>query len=172
MDQENYLGQKRLTPANWHQPDQAWRVFGGPDQYGNHIALTQERWADEVFEPRLNDSAPEEVKALFEVARGAMLYAYFYYPVMTLASEQLYRVTDAALIKRLEGQPNCKDFKGRISMAIKLGIIPSQEEARWDATRELRNYASHPKRQSILAPGNALSALSITARQINLLFPV
>ena len=113
---------------------------------------------------------PVHIRELYEIARGTMLYAYYYYPVMSLATEQLYRVADTALSERVKNLTKAKDFRQRICAAIEHGVIREQDQNSWEATRELRNSSSHPKTQSIVLPGQAITSLSITSDQINSLY--
>ncbi len=50
------------------------------------------------------------------------------------------------------------------------GVISSPESVRWHAARQLRNAASHPERQMILTPGNAIGILERVGDDINSLF--
>ena len=72
-------GFKCLNPNNWLQPD-----FGPvlwPDPEG---APPGTGWLIDVLGPQLSASVPSEVLKLFEVARGAIVYGYLFYPLMTL----------------------------------------------------------------------------------------
>jgi predicted nuclease with RNAse H fold len=162
---------KKLALHNWHEPDVP-RSFPG---------LTEEVWLSAALEPKLTDAVPEEVVRLFEVARGSILYGWFFYPLLTLASEQLHRVQEAAvrarskavgisLTKQVNGRTATVNFQTLISELHGRGIIRDEELEAWHATRKLRNWSSHPAAQSILPPGMALSAIDVTARHINQLF--
>src|SRR5205823_2457300 len=84
-------GLKKITLQNWQTPDIP-RTFN----------ITGEQWVQRVLEPKLSANVPEEVEKLFEVARGSMIYGWFYYALMTLAAEQLFRVCELAAKKRCE----------------------------------------------------------------------
>lgn len=170
MDDQRSLGHKALTIENWAQADPAMAHFGGPDSTGNFQSLDQDIWAREVLSCKLAGDVPVDIRRLHDVARGAMLYAYFFYPIMTLAAEQLYRVVDAALATRTRHLDPRRTFGQRINAAIKEGVISEKERLRWEAVRELRNMASHSESQSIYAPGMALTTLAIATDQINDLF--
>lgn len=105
-------------------------------------------------------------------ARGALVYGCFFYPLYTLAAEQLFRVIEAAIVHRCEqlGAPNMRNLQSQITWLINRGIIPSAEADRWDAARQLRNIASHPTNQAIFTPGMALNFLEGVANDINALF--
>lgn len=140
---------------------------------GRSRLITGDEYLNHILEPKLVASVPTDVQALFEVSRGAMAYGCFFYPLYTLAAEQLFRVAEAAVIhkcKALRALKSKGTFKERIDWLMDEGTIPQSELKRWEAIRELRNIASHPDRQSILTPGNAVGLLEDIAEQINSLF--
>jgi hypothetical protein len=166
------FGFKKITPSNWLDPDKVLRGFVKMSSTRAQ-PLTADDYLRHILSPELIESVPKDVRALFEVARGAMIYGYFFYPLFTLAAEQLFRVSEAAVSHKCKalGAPKSKrKFIEKIEWLINNGIIPSSELIRWDAIRNLRNAASHPERQSILAPGNAIGLLEGISRQINSLF--
>ena len=167
------FGFKEISPNNWLEPDTALRGFVRMSSDGQTQTLTSDDYLRLILNPKLIEAVPTDVQALFEVARGVMVYGYFFYPLYTLAVEQLFRVADAAVLHKCKasGAPNStKTFEKRIKWLVDKGIIPHSELTRWDATRKLRNMTSHPERQSILMPGNAIGILEVTVRQINTLF--
>ena len=173
-DPDIHHGFKRLSAENWQMPDVT-------KFYPN---LTPETWSKRYLLPQLDPKVPTEIAALFEVARGSMIYGWYFYPLLTLAAEQLYRVVEAAARQHCEtaGIPTHKpakpgkaatratNFDENIKALVKTGIISQPDLIRWDATRQLRNWASHPNRQLIQDPGQARSALKTSAELINRLF--
>jgi predicted nuclease with RNAse H fold len=169
-EQDIHFGMKKLSMGNWREPDVP----------KNFPGVTEEVWVSAVMKPKLIAAVPEEVVRLFEVARGSILYGWLFYPLLTLASEQLLRVQEAAVRERCKqaGVPlkqkkhptQDRHFKDLIDDLSAKQIIPDDERPAWDAVRNLRNSASHPSRQSILPPGLALADIEVTARQINQLF--
>ncbi len=128
-----------------------------------------------ILKPNLNETVPTEVKALFEVARGSLVYGYFFYPLYTLGLEQLFRVAEAAVTRKCKTMEApraiCKGgFLKKVKYLVEMKVIPNQKEEIWNAIRGLRNIASHPQDQSILAPGEAIGKLSRIADEINSLF--
>lgn len=77
-----HFGMKKLALHNWREPDVP-KFFPG---------LTEDVWVDETMKPQLVAAVPEDVVRLFEIARGSILYGWLFYPLLTLASEQLHRV--------------------------------------------------------------------------------
>jgi hypothetical protein len=84
---------KRLTEANWREPDLASEAFGEINlATGERRPMTAERWVQRILAVGLSEDVPAEVKDLCEVARGVLLYGYFFYPLYMLGDEQLHRV--------------------------------------------------------------------------------
>lgn len=170
---ETHHGFKRITPENWLEPD-VTKLF--PD-------IPPRSWVEAHLAPNLSPQVPEDILALFEVARGAIIYGWFFYPLLTLGAEQTQRVMEAAARQRcLElgiAQPKVNQKTGRrteprffeqIEALVARGTIGPGEAQRWKATRNLRNHASHPGRQTILSPGMAWGTLHTCAELINKLF--
>jgi len=166
-------GFKEITPSNWLEPDRVLRGFVRVLPDGRSRPITGDEYLNHIFGPRLLESVPKDVQALFEVARGAMAYGYFFYPLYTLAAQQLFCVADAAILHKCKalGAPKSKGtFKKRIDWLVDEGTIPKSKLDRWEAVRSLRNAASHPDRQSIFTLGNAIGLVEDITQQINSLF--
>ncbi|SRR5258707_7611595 len=169
---ETHFGFKRITAANWQRPDVP-RLFE---------LTTPSNWIEAHLQPRLSPNVPQEIASLFEVARGSMIYGWFFYPLITLGAEQSYRVLEAALRKRCEqagiqikrltkkGKMIDTRFAENIESLVRAGIIPVADVPRWDIARILRNLASHPDSQSIMTPGITISLLSSVTDLLNSLY--
>jgi hypothetical protein len=168
------FGFKEITPSNWLERDDVLKGFVRISPEGQQVRpITSDDYLRDILKPELLESVPTDVQALFEVARGAMAYGYFFYPLYTLAAEQLFRVAETAIAHKSKtlGVPKSNDtFEKRIGWLVDREVIPSSERVQWDAIRTLRNIASHPEYQSIHTPGNAIGTLGNIARQINSLF--
>ncbi|HBZ82756.1 MULTISPECIES: hypothetical protein [Brevibacillus] len=168
------LGFKKLTIDNWLEGDKTSDYFVWFSEEKQEFYKPSKEQRVEVFlEPTLDDVVPEEVKRLFEVARGCLLYGHFFYPMYTLGLEQLYRVLELAVTLKctsINAPESINNFNKRIEYLIDNKIIPQSESISWHATRRLRNYSSHPSGQTILPPGEALRTLIMTTERINNLF--
>ena len=167
------FGFKEIILSNWLEPDDALKGFVRISPDGQPHTITGEEYLQHILRPKLHASVPSDVQALFEVARGVMVYGYFFYPLYTLAVEQLFRVVEATLAhkyKALRAPKSRRTFEKRIEWLVEEGVISRQESARWHAARQMRNAASHPERQMILTPGNAIGILERVADDINSLF--
>ena len=167
------FGFKEIDITNWLEQDFIMKAFVRIDSQNGTIQMEGEDWVSVILEPELEESVPENVQALFEVARGAMVYGYFFYPLYTLAVEQLYRVAESAVHHKylsMDASKSFRNFAKRIEWLNSQGVISDTELIRWDAIRNLRNFASHPESQSIITPANAIGTLEIVAHLINPLF--
>lgn len=167
-------GFKQLTRNNWLEPDHASDSLKAVHrETGEMVELTGEHWLEEILHLELEDCVPQEVHALFEVARGAMVYGWFFYPLYMLGAEQLTRVGEAAVSHkwdRLDAPDETRSFKSKLDWLRAHGHLSDEEEDRWDRLRQMRNSASHPKRQGIINQAVALGLLESVVRDVNQLF--
>jgi len=168
------LGFKQITQDTWLKPDRISTSFLlVPPETGVDDIKKGEIYLDMILQPRLNEDVPIEVIKLYEVARGALVYGYFFYPLYTLACEQLFRVGEAAIIFRCKTfSPRLakRTFEKKIEFLFKQRILNELEKQRWHALRELRNISSHPVDQFIYPPGPVIGILAHMAEDINSLF--
>lgn len=100
-----------------------------------------------------------------------MLYGFLFYPLYTLGSEQLFRVFEAALkhkCKMAEAPSELHGFGALQKWLEARGYLA--EPWRWDAVRETRNETSHPERQFLVTPHQALRDLETSVGLIDSLF--
>ena len=163
---------KKLTPDNWLTADSTADGFVKMSG-GVSSPMDDEQWTREILRPTLSDSIPKEIRTLFEVAQGVMCYGCFFYPLFTLGSEQTFRVLEAAVQERCEALPvprGRQTFKGRLDWLHQHGHLSDERYRQWNATRELRNEACHPDRQSLFDPPLAVGNLRLAAELIEDLF--
>ena len=175
------LGFKRITVANWQERDM-------PVGFSR---LTPDSWVDHNMQPQLGPNVPANIAALFEVARGAMVYGWFFYPLITLAMEQCSRVLEAGVkaccsghgiptqrldkngspLRTKNGRLIDTSYSENIAMLIDAKVIPPNDADLWKIARELRNLFSHPERQMMFPPAHTLAMLQTTSDRLNELFP-
>jgi hypothetical protein len=172
MDDHVHYGFKKITVENWAQPDM-------PSYFPQ---VTKDLWLAEITKPQLNAKVPDEICALFECARGLFVYGFLFYPLCMLAAEQFHRVAESATAAKCKaiglpvqfcnkkGKIQPHSFSDNIGRLIKKGAIAKSQLAWWDSTRKLRNFGSHPERQSLMPPGMLLPIIHRTAEHINHLF--
>jgi hypothetical protein len=173
MTDSIHHGFKQITVSNWKEMDDIIQ-FPSP--------VRDETWLKACLKPQLKTDVPNEVVAMYEVARGSMIYGWFFYPLITLATEQFHRVQETAArekCRHLGIAPAKFTKKGTllepkhsevIEALVRHGTIKKSDEVRWHAARRLRNSSSHPQHQSILLPGMSLGVLKSTTELINKLF--
>jgi hypothetical protein len=161
---------KTLTLESWRTADPIGKLFVPPidPSRGEEVA---DAWARAFLEPKLSERVPGAVRQLFHVAQGVMVYGYYFYPLYTVGSEQLYRVLEAALLHKcaelnaptkLRGFGKMLEWLAANNCRINLEV--------WNAVRHMRNSGSHPEIQSISTPGMALNDLDIALRLIEDLY--
>jgi len=173
MPTDKTFGFKQLTVDNWLEGDNILTVFATLLPDGRIETITAKEWARRILEPQLDETVPSEIQRLFEVARGTMLYGFLFYPIYTLAIEQVSRVAETAVSHKCQtmGSPKkVETFNQRIDWLIQTGIISNEAAAKWHTIRGFRNDSSHPKDQTIFAPSNAIGILQFITEQINSLF--
>jgi hypothetical protein len=167
------VGGKQLSLDNWTEPDATSAQFGQLSPLIGPRPMDGQDWARAFLAVELKPHVPESVRELFAVARGVLLYGWFFYPLFHLGEEQLYRVVEAAATacyETLGGPRSRPSFAEAVDWLTKRGVIPGDDRERWIAIRRLRNAASHPDQQSVMVPGQALGTLKATAHDINRLF--
>jgi len=169
-DQEKRLPFRQLTPSNWAEPDPILQhlVLIRPD--GSQSPVSGSGLAEGFLDFQLNEAVPRSIRAMFEVARGTMCYGFFFYPLYTLGTEQLYRVAEAGIRHRCGGKKRAK-LADLIDQLVAEGVVPEDQRSRLDALRLLRNYSSHPEDQTILLPGDARNTVERVGELLNALFP-
>jgi hypothetical protein len=174
MAEEARLGIKRLTLANWTEPDPADKHFVRYSRFlQGMVAMDGGDWARLFLGFDLQDHVPDEIQDMFEVARGAIIYGWFFYPMYQLGQEQLFRVSEAAARRccdALGNESERQSFYRSIEFLVREGAIGADDRHRWEAARKLRNSSSHPERASVMPPGAIASLVEATAADINDLF--
>lgn len=167
-------GIKVLRLENWMSPDPLMGNLVMPsDDSGIFSSMSGDDWASTILEPNLAERVPNEVLRLFEVARGSMLYGYFFYPLYTLAFEQLTRVAEAAVsekCKQIGTGKSINTFDKKLKHLQCKNVLSDAKKREWDSLRTLRNIASHPDQQTIFPPGLVVGMVAKTAGLINELF--
>lgn len=166
---------KIINEDNWLEVDPTSAILMKVNTAdGTFGFMSGEDWVSAFSGFELTEDVPETVRELFEVARGSLAYGYFFYPLCTLACEQLLRVAEAAaeekckLIKAPKKKTN--RFKDKIQYLSDEGFISHQDFILWDSFRGLRNNSSHPERQSKFSLGMIVPILEEVSSEINKLF--
>lgn len=172
-EKANPSGFKSLTLENWTDADPVNRHFARLSPLVGPVAMDQNDWARNLLAVELSREVPSEIKNLFAIARGAMLYGWFFYPLFRLGEEQLYRVLESAAryrYRKAGGPKQRPTYFEVINFLVAMGLIAEDERERWTAARKLRNHASHAERATVVPPGFALRMLCAGASDIDRLF--
>lgn len=163
---------KTLTASNWLEPDPVLQLFVGRLVDGQPQPLTGDDWLGHILAATLADAVPQEIQELFAVARGALAYGYFFYPLYALAFDQAFRVAEAATeVKcRRMGAPALPSFRSRVEWLSARKVWDAYGATMWGHYVTIRNEASHPKYQSIQSPGGAIETFWDIAARIDALF--
>lgn len=130
MFQTNF---KRTTPDNWLDPDPQSAHDDPRD------------WIRRVNALKFDAAVPDDVCEAFVFAVGAIGYAHFYGPILTLVSHQVLRVADFALDRFFDrrAMEKPRTFGERLERMKSDGLLSGPEYNRWDGIRRLRNAATH-----------------------------
>lgn len=161
-NQDQFLQFSRITPENWLLPDRKnYAPFG----------ISQDAWIQLFLAAKLKPTVPKDVVRVFEIARGAMIYSWFFFPLATLGLEQCTRVGEFAIRERcrtLPGKPGT--FAENLATLLAAGVISAEDESRWQAMRSLRNDSSHLDGFTLTDPGEASWCMNSVVELINSLF--
>jgi hypothetical protein len=166
-------GFKNISPANLLDHD---------DHPSHPSRLRGEKWVRECLKPQLDESVPEEVAFLFEVARGSMIYGLFFLPLAALATEEGFRVLEAGarhrckqleLAKKKSGKANAfpeEAYADLVTALHRAGKIPKEDLDIWQSMVFLRNSSSHRTSAAIRTRQEAIKQLAYIAELLNRLF--
>jgi hypothetical protein len=159
---------KRVAFENWLDMDSSWQGTYGMDCTDE----AKRAWIEHVKSFTLSASVPEHIEALFATVLNALAYSYFYYPLMTLCSEQALRVVEAALREKCNQMraPPLSSIKSTVDWLIARQGISTSDRDRWEALRMLRNHSSHPRSPSIINVAMMQIHIETAAEFINHLF--
>jgi hypothetical protein len=172
--EKHYLKFKEITIDNWFEPDETSLIFCEMNKKTGDVSfMSGSDWAKYFLEPQLNPQVPIPVQRLFEVARGTLIYGFFFYPLFTLGIEQLSRVSESAITEKcllLSIKKRKDSFIEKLKALKNQNFITETDFEYWDKTRHLRNYFSHPENQNLFPPGISFEMLKTTTQKINELF--
>lgn len=166
-------GMKKISLENWNERDTIHDSFVGVLPSGKAVPLKPDDWTRLLLASELSERVPENVNVLFEVARGSMVYGYYFYPLYALGTEQLFRVVETAVSEKCRelGAPNSKSrFADKIRWLATKKAIQFAEGETLEMVRNLRNLASHPESQAILPPAVSVDMVDRITNLINALF--
>jgi hypothetical protein len=168
------LGFKKLSKDNWKSPDPINEHFIKLNLYtGEKFSVSDDERAEEFLNVELSLEVPIDVHRQFEVARGAMLYGCFFYPLFSLGADQLMKVAESAVTHKclIHGlTKKTARYEIKLQKLRDYDYLTANECADWENLRKLRNEFSHSKMQNIFPPFEAKFFLKNVADKINKLF--
>ena len=126
------MGLKDVNIDNWLDPDSVIK---------KEHELDAELWMESVLEITLDERVPIDIRRHFAVCQNSMTYGYLFYPIMTLATERLYRVLEAAVDLRAHQSKESVDgldLNEKIGRLIETGEIPEGSAFIWQTGRSTR----------------------------------
>jgi hypothetical protein len=163
---------KVIDHDNWLQADAG----------GRRDAADVRAWRQAFLSIRLASGVPDDVVRLFELARGGMLYSYFFQPLLITGVEQCYRALelgarvrcarlghDIACVDR-DGKAHPLSFGHNLGVLARYGLIQEADMQLWRQARELRDWVADPANQMALTREHGATALSRAAELLARLF--
>jgi hypothetical protein len=168
------LGLKKLTVDNWLTGETFMSgIVSVSLRDGSQSPITAEQWAERFLKIRLSEEVPVDILERFEIARGAALYGFFFYPLFTQALLGLLVVAEAAVSTRCDDlniPSRLKTLDDKLTYLHDERKLGLDEYDKWDLIRKVRNLTVHSKHQNILLPMDVRWFFYHIAERINLLF--
>lgn len=174
-ERENRLNGERLTVENHLQIDSRMNEWS---PYGLNLTggvYPPHQFIEICFRYDLSDQIPVEVRLMYERAKAILSYGIYHYPLITVACDYLYRMMEAAvyhfLVLNHSGPiPKKPTFFKMLKICEEEGYVDPIMLGRWQATRKLRNFASHKKTENINWANSGLTSLGTTKELLEALY--
>ena len=168
------LGFKKLSKDNWKLPDPINEYFIKMNLYtGEKFSVSDDERIEDFLMVELSPEVPIDVQRQFEVARGAMLYGCFFYPLFSLGADQLMKVAESAVTHKCVVHGLTKKtarYEIKLRKLRDSNYLTANEHNDWENLRKLRNELTHSKMQNIFPPFEAKFFLKNISGKINKLF--
>jgi hypothetical protein len=177
---EDHLGFKLVTIHNILDTDPVVATMVTFDhQTGEVREQEYGDWVRLVNEVELDARVPREVRKAFTFSRGALCYAHWYYPALTLGMNDMLRIADFAVAEACKergvnqptrmknGKVRYFTFSQNIETLAKDAAIPTVDVRMWKIIRDARNRATHPAAQNIFGFPHAYDTLKLVRDLIN-----
>jgi hypothetical protein len=178
--EEPHLGFKTVTINNILETDPVVATMVSLNhETGEVKAQEYGDWVRMVTTIELDARVPLEVRKAFMFSRGAVCYAHWYYPALTLGMNDMLRVADFAAseackehqinlpVPTKKGKLRYPTFAENIDALAKVGVIRDDDVRIWKVIREARNHATHPAAQNIFGFPHAYETLKLVRDIIN-----
>ena len=147
-ESEPHFGFKLVNTDNILDTDPVVRTMGTLNhQTGEEKEQEYGDWVRLVNDIELDARVPREVRRAFMFSRGALCYAHWYYPALTLGMNDMLRIADFAVAESCKergiNQPTRKKngkmmystFSANIKTLVQAGVIKANDERMWNVIR-------------------------------------
>ncbi len=169
------MDSKRLTADNFLLPDPLTGEFTGPDGDSRVHRLSAMDWAHEILSIELGESVPEAVRNRFELARGVLLYGYFWYPLWVQGTMEALHAAELALEAACAAEHGPKRLataESRIEWLAKRHVLGAEEAGTWRSLLDVRNALADAGETTILTPRTSLDVLDRACSAVKVLFRI
>lgn len=170
---ENF-GFKKLTSDNWLKADPVMNhmvLFSKlPAEFDPRLASD---WVKRILDIKIDERVPENIRGMYAVAKGMAVYGILFYPLFTMASQQLYRIVETAIIQRGKdlGMPDTlRKMNARLDWLQNHKYITDRGRAMLRLMCDIRNHVSHPQNQELHWPASAIGDLERIAGDVEGIF--
>lgn len=164
---------KYVTPDNWLEADPISPHLVILDKRDGSIHAVDGRdWIEFVNGIKISLSVPEDIREAFEFSVGAIGYAYFYYPLFTIVSQQIFRVADFAIDRFVDSSgivSKPRPLAAKLQALHMNGTLSPAAFQKWEGIRRLRNSSTHPNFQENWGHAMSLDAIRRVAAAISAL---
>jgi len=167
------MDSKRLTANNFLLPDPLTGEFTGQDANGRAHRLSAVDWAHEILAIGLEERVPDPARNRFELARGILLYGFFWYPLWVQGTVEALRAAELALEAACEAEHGPKRLStagSRIEWLAKNRVLDAEESRTWVSLVRVRDALTEAGETPVLTPGRSLEVLEMVAQVVNGLF--
>jgi hypothetical protein len=164
---------KRLTADNFLLPDPLTGEFTGQDGDGRAHRLSAVDRAHEILAIRIDEDVPEPVRNRFELARGILLYGFFWYPLWVQGTVEALQAAELALVAACEaaqGPKRLNSAESRIEWLEKRRTLEAADAGTWTSLVGVRAALAEAGETPILTPRKSLDVLEAVSQAINGLF--
>lgn len=139
------------------------------------LSHSTEAWVTNFLSFELDTDLPSYLIEMFDRAQACIVYGCYYYPLLSLGSEELFRFQESALREAAKESGASKAIQSTsyvklIDWAWRNGLLNECERDHWHAARTLRNSASHKVGTILVGPNDAVSTLQTTVKLTRALF--
>ena len=116
------------------------------------------------------ESTPRGVADLLSTARATFTLAWFHYELLVVAASWSLLAVEAALRDRLD-VGTAPTFKRLLTLAIRDGLLTTEDSEHLDTGRQLRNTLAHAQSQQAWTVGMAAPVVGASHHAVRTIYP-